>query len=148
MEMKVIIKSIEIKAPKEKVWNVLLDDKSTRIWYAAFSEGTHAKTDWEVGSKALFVDNSNCGMVSKVIVNNPGEMLSIEHQGIIMDGKEDYESEMAKAIKGGREIYLLSATNGITNLSIESDMAEEMFESMSLSWDKALQKIKELSENG
>lgn len=148
MEMKVITKSIEIMAPKEKVWKVLLDDKCTRIWYAEFSEGTHAETDWQVGSKAVFTDNSNSGMVSKVIVNKPGEMLSIEHQGIVMDGKEDYESEMAKAIKGGREIYLLSGKNGITQLSIESDMAEEMFESMSLSWGKALQKIKELSENG
>lgn len=147
MEMKVITKSIEIKAPKEKVWNVLLDDKSTRIWYAEFSEGTFAETDWKVGSKALFIDNTRSGMVSKVIVNNPGQMLSVEHQGIVMEGKEDYESEMAKAVKGGREIYMLSEKNGNTQLSIECDMAEQMFESMSLSWDKALQKIQELSEN-
>jgi len=148
MEMKVITKSIGIMAPIEKVWKVLLDDKCTRIWYAEFSEGTHAVTDWQVGSKAVFIDNSNSGLVSKVIVNKPGEMLSVEHQGIVMDGKEDYESEMAKAVKGGRETYLLSGKNVITQLSIESDMAEEMFESMSLSWDKALQKIQELSENG
>lgn len=147
MEMRVIAKSIEIKAPKEKVWNVLINDKSTRIWYAAFGDGIRAETDWKVGSKAVFLDNKNSGLISKVVVNKPGETLSVEHQGIVMEGKEDYESEMARGVKGGLETYLLSDKNGNTQLSVESDMAEGMFESMSLSWDKALQKIKELSEN-
>ena len=34
--MKTIKKSIEIKASKEKVWEVLTEDKYTRIWYADF----------------------------------------------------------------------------------------------------------------
>jgi len=40
-----IKKSIEINAPKEKVWDVLLSDSYTGIWYLAFGEGVHAETD-------------------------------------------------------------------------------------------------------
>lgn len=146
MERKTIRKSIEIYAAKEEVWNVLQSDESTRIWYAIFSEGTHAETDWKIGSKAVFKDNSKCGIVGKIIENKPGEMLSIEYEGILQDGKEDYESDMAKSIKGVRETYLLSEKGGLTSLSISCDMSEDYFEKMSLAWDKALVKIKELSQ--
>ena len=37
--------SIDINAPKEKVWNVLWDDDSYRKWTSAFAEGSYAKTD-------------------------------------------------------------------------------------------------------
>ncbi|MBC7920649.1 MAG: SRPBCC domain-containing protein [Ferruginibacter sp.] len=146
MENKIIKKSIELSVPKEKVWDVLLLDKFTRVWYAEFSEGSYAETDWKAGSKALFKDSSGSGMVGKVVINQPNEVISVEYQGMIVDGIEEYESDDAKNVKGGRETYRLSEKAGITQLSIESDMLAEYFESMSLSWDKALQKIKELSE--
>jgi uncharacterized protein YndB with AHSA1/START domain len=143
---KTIKKSINISAPKEKVWDILLNDKFNRIWYAEFSEGTHAETDWKVGSKVVFKDNRQSGMIGKIIENKPDEALSIEYQGILNAGSEDYESAGAKQMKGGRETYQLSEKEGITKVSIESGMTEEYFDSMSLAWDKALQKIKELSE--
>lgn len=146
MEKQTIKKSIEINTSKEKVWDVLLNDKFTKIWYAEFSEGSHAETDWKVGSKAIFTDNSKEGLVGKVIVNKPNEVISVEYQGTVIDGKEDYESDVSKNVKGGLETYRLSEKDGVTYLSIECDMAPELFESMSLLWEKALQKVKELSE--
>ncbi len=146
MEKQTIKKSIEINAPKEKVWEVLLNDKFNRIWYAEFSEGSHAETDWKVGSKAVFTDNTEFGLVGKVIVNKAYEVISIEYQGVVIAGKEDYESDIASSVKGGRETYMLSEKENVTHLSIECDMSEELFESMSLLWDRALQKVKELSE--
>lgn len=147
MESQRIKKSIEINAPKEKVWDVLLQDKFTRVWYAEFSEGSHAETDWKVGSKVVFTDSSESGLVGKVMVNKPHEIISVEYQGLVMAGKEDYESDDAKAVKGGRETYQLSEKDGVTRVSIEADMSAEYFESMSVAWDKALLKIKTLSEN-
>lgn len=144
--MKTIKKSIAIEAPKAKVWDTLLNDQFTRIWYAEFSEGSNAQTDWQVGSKAIFTDNSQCGMVTKVITNQPNEVLSLEYQGVIANGKEEYESEDAKQMKGGRETYRLSDTDGATQLSIESDMGEKYFDSMSEAWERALQKLKSLAE--
>jgi uncharacterized protein YndB with AHSA1/START domain len=144
--MKTIKRSIEINAPKHKVWEVLTTDQYTRKWYSVFSDGSHAETNWEEGGKALFTDNSGGGMIAKVIRNKPAELLALEFEGLVKQGKEDYDSEEAKKYKGGHESYKLSEKNGRTQLDIESDMDEQLFESMSVSWEQALQKIKELAE--
>ncbi|HTF80598.1 MAG TPA: SRPBCC domain-containing protein [Cytophagales bacterium] len=146
MKSLVIQKTIAINATKEQVWDILVQDQHTRAWYAAFSEGTHAVTDWSVGSTVKYIDGSNSGMIAKVVVNRPGEELSVEFQGEVIDGKEVYDSPGAQAIKGGKETYKLSVNEGTTVLYIESDMTEEYFDIMSKSWDKALQIIKELAE--
>jgi uncharacterized protein YndB with AHSA1/START domain len=146
MNGELIKKSIAIKAPREKVWNVLIDDACTRVWYAEFSEGTHAETDWNVGSKALFTDSSGSGLLAKVAVNKPNEMLSVSYEGIINSGKEDYESDIARQVKGGHETYWLKENNGNTYLEIECTMAPEMIEQMSEAWEKALEKVRELAE--
>ena len=146
MKSKTIKKSIDINAPKEKVWDVLLNDKYTRIWYAEFSEGSHAETDWKLGSKAVFTDGSGCGMVGRIVENKPAEVISVEYEGTIINGVEDYESEMSKAVKGTRETYKLSEKNGVTHLDISCEMGEEYFDMMSAAWDRALQKIKGFAE--
>jgi len=38
-------RSSEVNPGKEKVWNVLVDDKFTWAWYSEFSEGAKAETD-------------------------------------------------------------------------------------------------------
>src|SRR6185503_7209815 len=68
---------ILIDAPREKVWSTLWDDSTYRAWTAAFTEGSHAKTDWKKGSKVLFLDGKNDGMVSTIAENKPAEYMSI-----------------------------------------------------------------------
>lgn len=144
---KKIKKSIDINASKERVWDVLLNNKFTQIWHAEFSEGSHAETDWKVGSKASFTDKSKGGLVGKVITHEPNEVIAVEYQGVVVNGVEDYSSNDARNVQGGLEKYQLSEKKGVTHLSIACDMGEVFFESMSLAWDKALQKIKQLSES-
>lgn len=144
--IKRIEKSIDINAPREKVWEVLLEDKYLRIWCAEFMPGTYAVTDWKVGSRVTFQDSNNSGLISKIIVNEPNEVISMEHQGMIMNGVDDYESKDAKSVKGALETYRLSEKDGGTHLEIECDMDERMFDEMASAWDRALQKVKELSE--
>ena len=141
-----IKKSVEINASNDKVWNVLILDEYNREWYSAFSEGTHAETDWKVGSKVVFFDKSKDGMIGKIIENEPGKSLVIEYDGVIMQGLEDYDSEVAKKVKGGQESYILTDVDGATNLAISSDMDPEYYEMMSEQWDVALDKIKTLAE--
>jgi uncharacterized glyoxalase superfamily protein PhnB len=146
MKVKTIKKSIDINAPKQQVWNILVEDEYIRDWYSEFSPGSHVETDWKEGGKAVFSDHTNCGMVAKIIANKPLEELAFEYTGFLKDGVEDYESEGAKAMKGGKEIYILKGENGTTHLDIASDMGDEWFDSMSVAWDKALQKVKQLAE--
>ena len=140
-------KSTVINASKEKVWEVLFADKYSRIWYALFMEGTHAITDWKLGSKVMFVDNDKNGLLGKIVANEPYKLLSIEYTGQVLNGQEDYDSEAAQQMKGGLETYRLSEKDGKVQVVVEGDMPEEMFDMMSEPWDKAMLKIKELAES-
>jgi hypothetical protein len=109
------------------------------------------QTDWKKGSKALFLDSSNRGMVSKIAENVPNEFMSIEHLGMYDNGVEDYESEQVKNWAGAKENYTLTDLGGKTDLHIfmemdESEENKQMIEMFGEMWPKALAKVKELAE--
>jgi hypothetical protein len=141
-----IRKSIGIGASKEKVWQVLFDEKYLAIWYAEFSLGARVEGTWRVGSKILFTDISGGGLVGKVVVNRPCIQLSVEYLGLMVTGEEDYESEEAKAVRGGYERYSLKDQEGTVLLSVEADMPQESYDSMALAWERALLTIRNLAE--
>lgn len=149
--MKKLHYSIDIDAPKEKVWNVMLGENTYREWTKAFSEGGHFEGDWSKGSKMRFIGpdpetGKEGGMVSRIAENKPYEYISIEHVGIMKDGKEDTESEEARKWVPAFENYTFSEGGGKTELLVEMDSADEyvqMFEEM---WPKALQNLKKLAE--
>jgi hypothetical protein len=86
-------------------------------------------------------------MVGKVVAVKPYDLISVEFQGFVVAGQEEYESEGAQAVKGGFETYRLSEKGGGTQLDIEADMGTEWLDQMSLAWDRALNKIKALAES-
>jgi hypothetical protein len=142
--------NIIINAPKEKVWNTMLEDKTYREWTEAFSPGSHYVGSWEKGSKILFLGpNENGimgGMVSRIKENRKHEYLSIEHLGIVQDGKEDTTSDEVKQWAGSLENYTFKDQNGKTEVLVDMDINDdykEMFEGM---WPNALQKLKEIAE--
>ncbi|SFH19132.1 SRPBCC domain-containing protein [Pedobacter insulae] len=144
--------NIEINASREKVWDVLFGEKTYPIWTTAFSEGSKVETDWKKGSKALFLDSSNRGMVSRIADNVPNEYMSIEHLGMYDNGVEDYESEQVKMWAGAKENYTLTDLGGKTNLHIfmemdESEQNKQMIDMFAEMWPKALAKVKELAES-
>ena len=47
--------SIVIKAPKEKVWDTMLNEDSYRVWTEVFMPGSHYVGDWNKGSKILLL---------------------------------------------------------------------------------------------
>jgi hypothetical protein len=116
------------------------------VWTAVFAEGSRAETDWQEGSKTLFVDGNNNGMVSTIVRNVPNEFLSIKHLGEIKDGVEDLDSGKVKEWAGALENYTLKVTEGKTELIVEMDMNDEFKEYFQNTWPKALEKVKELAE--
>lgn len=145
--MEKLVFSISITATPEKVWNTLWADATYRKWTAAFTEGSHAVTDWKEGSKVLFLDGQGMGMVSRIAVNRPNEYMSIEHLGEVKDGVEDTTSDRVKAWAGAHENYTLKKINGQTELTIDMDITKEFKEMFEQIWPKALANIKTLSEN-
>ena len=137
---------IEIAAPKEKVWKVLWGDTTYPAWTSAFAEGSRAETNWEEGSKVLFLDGRGHGMVSTIAKKIPNEFMSFKHLGTVKDGVEDFESEQTKEWSGALENYLLKTVNGKTELVVDMDIAEEYKDYFMNTWPKALDKVKELAE--
>lgn len=137
---------ITIHAPAEKIWNVLLGQETYPIWTSVFSGNSQVETDWQEGSKALFLDGSGHGMVSEIAANRPYEYLSIRHLGAYRDGVEYTGDDKANEWAGAMENYILKSTGADTQLLIELDVTEEYLEMMNEMWPRALQKVKELSE--
>jgi hypothetical protein len=142
---------IEINAPKEKVWNTMLQDATYRLWTTPFSEGSYYKGDWSKGSKIIFLGpnpetGKEGGMVSRIAENKLYEYISIEHLGIINDGVEDTTSEEVKKWTPAFENYTFKEKNGKTDVLVDMDINEEYAEMFKGMWPKALKKLKELTE--
>jgi len=140
--------SITIDAPKEKIWRTLWDDATYRQWTSPFSETSYAVSDWQEGSKALFLDGTGAGMVSRVVVHRPNEFISIQHLGFVKDGVEDTTSESVKDWAGVHENYTLTeadADEGML-LTVELELDEKHESMFDIMWPKALHILKDLAE--
>jgi uncharacterized protein YndB with AHSA1/START domain len=146
MKKQIFKTSIIIDAPKETIWKVLFNDDTYRQWTSVFHPGSYAETDWKEGSKAFFKTPEGSGMASIIKRHQPCELLVIEHQGVIKDHKEYYDLPEAKTWQG-LETYRLHPFGDQMQLAIEQDIAEEYLPWFTETWEKALQKVKELSEN-
>lgn len=144
--------SIFINAPREKVWDTMLDDATYRVWTEPFNPGGSSRYEgsWEEGSKIVFLgpsdEGGDMGMVSRIAENRLHEYISIEHLGIVKDGIEDTTSEEATKWSPAFENYTFTEKDGGTEVTIDMDIGSEykaMFEEI---WPKALQKLKELAE--
>jgi hypothetical protein len=137
---------IEIDAPREKVWKILWEDETYRQWTAPFMEGSHAKSDWEEGSKIQFLGPNGSGMLAIIEKKEAPSKMLFKHIGIINEGVEDTESEKVKEWAPAEEQYFLSELNDMTHLRIDMDINEDYLEMFDGIWPKALNKIKVLAE--
>ncbi|MCC6536790.1 MAG: SRPBCC domain-containing protein [Bryobacterales bacterium] len=142
-----------IQATRDRIWATLLQDATYREWTAVFSPGSYAETDWQTGSKALFLGPGEngappSGMLSRIAEHRPGEYLAIEHLGMVKNGVEDTESVEVKAWAGARETYALSdAGAGAAMLTVEMDSTEGHASYFEETWPKALAEVKRIAES-
>lgn len=139
--METIKLSIQINAPKEKVWEVLWNDDSYKQWTAVFCEGSCVVSDWNEGSKIRFLDANGNGMFSVIEKKKPNQQMSFRHFGEIKDGVE-ISTEWA----GATENYFLAENENGTELTTVMDSNEEFKEYFETTFPKALQIVKQLSE--
>ena len=149
--MKKLNFSIVINSSVENVWNKMFDDETYKIWTEVFSPGSHYKGDWNEGSKILFLgpdsEGNMGGMVSRIKENRKHKFISIEHLGIVHNGKEITTGEEIKAWAGALENYtFVEKDSNTTEVFVEMDSNEEYAEMFDGMWPKALNKLKELSE--
>lgn len=144
--------SIDINAPKEKVWDTMLSDATYREWTVVFNPGgSYFEGSWDKGSKMHFLGPDEKGklggMVSMIEENKPYEFISIKHIGMLKeDGSEDTTSDEVKKWAGGHENYTFEEKDGVTTVKVELDTTDEFADYFNKTWPPALQKLKELAE--
>ena len=134
--------SSTIKAPKEKVWDTLWKDSTYREWTSVFSEGSYAESDWNEGSKILFLSPSGDGMFSVIDKKIPNEQMTFRHLGEVRNGVEE-KKEWENAL----ESYHLRENNGVTELTVALDATEEFAGHFKEIFPKALDRVRQIAES-
>jgi hypothetical protein len=151
--MKKLQFKIEINTSAKKVYNTMLgidNIKTYEQWTAEFNPTSTYEGNWDKGSKIYFVgtdDNGKRGgMVSEIADNIPFEFVSIRHYGILDGENEITSGPDVEKWAGGLENYSFEEHNGVTTVTVESDVDEDYLDFFNTTWSKALNKLKELSE--
>ena len=135
--------SIEIQAPRDKVWSTLWDDKTLRDWGNIIDEGLSLVGEMKEGNEVQFISGSGFGVTSlieKLILN---EYVSFRHMA---DTKDSGEQEREKEWTGGEESYSLAENNGATTLTVAIDVPPGQEETFNDRFPKALERVKMLAE--
>lgn len=135
-----------IDAPREKVWDALIESESFKAWTAPFMEGSYYEGSWNTGDRIRFLAPDGSGMSSVIAENRPHEFISIKHVGEVKNGVDDVESESVRRWAPAFENYTLKNVGGATELDIDIDVTPDYEQFMQETWPIALDKLKSLSE--
>lgn len=144
---------IEINAPASAVWDAIVNPMKYRIWTYAFNKDSHFDGGWNKGDKIHFIGCDEetgqlQGMASQIDESILNEFISIKHLGVVNNGKEDFESEMAKSWAPAYENYYFSPNkSGGTLFKAEVDIQEEYAEMFEEMWANALKLLKVVAES-
>ena len=137
---------IRIKAPAQKIWEVLWDDETYKKWTSVFCEGSHTISTWNEGDKIHFMTPSGEGMYSIIETKTPNEYMAFKHIGEIKDFKEQPLNEETKKWSGAMETYRLTQKGDEVELVTEVDVIEKHIDYFKEAFPKGMEVIKELSE--
>lgn len=149
--MKKIKLNIEINAPREAVWDAIVNDAKYRLWTSAFQEGSYFEGGWNKGDIIRFIainkDGEKEGMVSQIEESIYPEFISIKHLGYIFKGVDDTTSDAIRSWASAYENYTLEELGeGKTLFTVEQDVTEEYYTMFLELWPNALRNLKEVSE--
>lgn len=135
---------IEIRAPRAKVWQMMLGDAGYREWTAAFFEGSYFQGRWETGADMLFLGPSGEGMRAVIEQASEPDFVSIRHLGEWRNGAPVENPDW----KDATESYRLSETQaGTTRVDVAlTEIPESYHEMMNKTWATALAKLKAICE--
>lgn len=138
--------TVHIKAPRERVWDTMLDADSYREWTRPFMEGSYYEGSWDEGATIRFLSPTGDGMLATIERNQPHEFISIRHLGFVVQGKDDTTSEAVTSWAPAHENYRFEAVGGGTQVTVEQDMMDDYVAMMEVAWPKALEALRRLCE--
>jgi len=141
-------KNINVNA--KKVFETMLDKKQFAVWTAEFNPESHFIGSWEKGSKIIFLgsdeDGNMGGMLSRIKENISNKFISIEHLGLVQNGKEITSGPEVEGWAGALEDYTFKEENGNTLVSVDVDVNQEFKSYFLKTWPKALKILKIICE--
>lgn len=143
--MKKLEFDIRINAPRQKVWDVLWTDDTYRQWTSVFGEGSKAVSDWNEGSRILFLNKDDDGMYSLIEKKVPNEEMVFLHQGEVVKGVKK-SGDTDKGWPESRESYFLEEDGAATKLRVELETPEDYAEYFGKTFPRSLVIVKELAE--
>lgn len=149
--MKKYSKSIEIAADQRTVWETVVDPLKYEAWAGNFGKGSYFEGGWNIGDAIRFLacddEGRLGGVVSRIAESRYPEFISIQHMGIINNGVEDVNSEMAREWSNFFENYHIdSVEEGRTRFTVDMDIGEAYMDTFEDMWPRALDSIKNISE--
>lgn len=144
---KTLQKTVEVRAPKENVWEVLTNPGHFADWSSEFHEGSHMEGEWVEGGTVYFKDTDGAGLIATVKELRPAEYVAVAYEGELeIGGVEDRASLDAARWQGLEESYELEEADGVTRLSVTTAFPDSLGDGFDPAWDRALGRIKELAE--
>jgi len=137
---------IHIKAPKQKVWEIMLQPDTYKEWTGASWPGSFYEGKWAENEKIKFIGKDGSGTLALIEVFKPYEYISAKHIAVLDKGKEDSDSDIAKSWVGTMENYLFSERNGETDLTVEMEVYPDWQKMFDDGFPNALKKLKEICE--
>jgi hypothetical protein len=144
----------DIKSSAENVFETMLGLKNITTyeqWTAEFNPTSTYEGTWEKGAKMYFVgtdeEGNRGGMISEIADIIPAKFVSIRHYGMLDGNTEITEGEQVEKWAGGLENYSFHESNGITTVTVDMDTTEDYVDYFNSAWPKALDKLKNISEN-
>ncbi|MBX2961543.1 MAG: SRPBCC domain-containing protein [Cyclobacteriaceae bacterium] len=141
---------ISIHASAEKVYSTTIGEGTYAAWTAEFNPTSRFEGSWEKGSKILFLGTDQegkiGGMVARIKENIPNKFISIEHYGVIGNGKEITSGPEVEGWAGALENYSFTQRRNTTVMTVEVDTNYEYMDYFSDTWPKALNKLKSICE--
>lgn len=142
--MQKMIFSINIEAPRKKVWDTLWDDTTFRDWGNIIDEGQYMVGEVKEGNEVQFMSSSGYGVTSLIEKLIPNEFVLIRQRADTQNsGKQAREKEWT----GGTESYSLKENNNSTTLKVSIDVPSGLEELFQDRFPRALGRVKELAEN-
>ena len=148
--MKTLHFEIEIKAPVATVHTTMLDTEHFKDWISAFHPNSWFQGSWEKGATIQFLakddDGTLNGMSSRIRDHKPNELVRIEHQDYIKNGRVVTEDDGTESFSGALEEYHFEAIENGTRLKVRADTTKKYEDYFKETWPKALKRLKELCE--
>lgn len=145
--MKKLEYKIRINAPKEKVWDTMLQPETYQQWVAASWPDSFYEGEWKEGGEIRFVSKDGSGTLACVTELRPHQFIAAEHIALLQKGGEaDTESQMAKGWIGITESYSFEEVGDATELTVTIHANPEWQKMFDDGWPAALEKLKEIAE--